>query len=76
MARELGPKGIHVAHVIVDGMIEGSFIRSLLPDYEAQLAAERVVQADEAARNWVWLWRQGRSAWTHELDLRPWSESW
>jgi NAD(P)-dependent dehydrogenase (short-subunit alcohol dehydrogenase family) len=76
MARELGPRGIHVAHVIVDGMIEGSFIRSLLPDYDSALSQERVVQADEAARNWVWLWRQGRSAWTHELDLRPWSETW
>lgn len=76
MARELGPQGIHVAHVVIDGMVEGGFIRSLVPDYEAALAQQRIVHADEAARNWVWLWRQGRSAWTHELDLRPWSESW
>jgi NAD(P)-dependent dehydrogenase (short-subunit alcohol dehydrogenase family) len=76
MARELGPKGVHVAHVIIDGMVEGAFIESIVPDYAARLAADGVVRTGEAARNWVWLWRQGRSAWTHELDLRPWSEAW
>ena len=76
MARELGPKGIHVAHVVLDGMVEGQFIKSIHPDYDAALADGKVMSVAEAARNWVWLSHQGRSAWTHELDLRPWSENW
>jgi NAD(P)-dependent dehydrogenase (short-subunit alcohol dehydrogenase family) len=76
MARELGPQGVHVAHVLIDGAVEGAFIEGLLPDYAEKLAAGSIVQTAEAARNWVWLWRQHRSAWTHELDLRPWTESW
>lgn len=76
MSRELGPKGIHVAHVVIDGMVEGAFIEGIVPDYAERLAQQRIVQGAEAARNWVWLWQQGRSAWTHELDLRPWAETW
>ncbi len=76
MARELGPKGIHVAHVVIDGMVEGAFIEGLVPDYAERLEQQRIVHGAEAARNWVWLWQQGRSAWTQELDLRPWSENW
>jgi NAD(P)-dependent dehydrogenase (short-subunit alcohol dehydrogenase family) len=76
MARELAPKGVHVSHVIVDGAMEGSFIKSIMPDYDARLATGQIVAVDEAAKNWVWLWQQHKSAWTHELDLRPWSEKW
>lgn len=76
MSRELAPKGIHVAHVVVDGAMEGAFIKGLLSDYEARLARGEIVAVDEAAKNWVWLWQQHKSAWTHELDLRPWTEKW
>jgi len=76
MARELGPQGIHVAHVVVDGMIDGAFIRSMVPDAEARLAADEILKPDELAKNYVWLHRQHRSAWTFELDLRPWKETW
>lgn len=76
MARELGPKGVHVAHVVIDGPIDGEFIRGLYPDWEARLAEDRLLLPDEIARNYVWLHRQHRSAWTHELDLRPWAEPW
>ena len=76
MARELGPKGIHVAHVVVDGAIDGAFTRGRYPDIEQRLARDEVLKPDEIARNYVWLHRQGRSAWTHEMDLRPWTESW
>lgn len=78
MARELGPKGIHVAHIVVDGAIDGTFLRSNLPleAVEARLAEDSVLKPDDIARNYVWLHRQPRSAWTHELDLRPWSETW
>lgn len=76
MSRELGPKGIHVAHVVLDGAMEGAFIKGLLPDYETRLAEGKILAVDEAAKNWLWLWQQHKSAWTHELDLRPWSETW
>jgi NAD(P)-dependent dehydrogenase (short-subunit alcohol dehydrogenase family) len=76
MARELAPKGVHVAHVVLDGAMEGSFIKGIVPDYEARLANGEIVSVDEAAKNWVWLAQQHKSAWTHELDLRPWTENW
>jgi len=76
MARELGPKGLHVAHVIVDGTIDGAFARGRLPDIEERLARDEILRPDEIARNYVWLHHQGRSAWTHEMDLRPWTEAW
>ncbi len=76
MARELGPDGIHVAHLIIDGAIDGVFSRENIPDIEARLTADEILKPEEIARNYVWLWQQGRSAWTHEMDLRPWSEAW
>jgi NAD(P)-dependent dehydrogenase (short-subunit alcohol dehydrogenase family) len=76
MARELGPKGIHVAHVICDGSIDGTFSRQRFGDVEDRLAADTILKPDEIARNYVWLHKQGRSAWTFEMDLRPWSEPW
>jgi NAD(P)-dependent dehydrogenase (short-subunit alcohol dehydrogenase family) len=76
LARELGPKGIHVAHVVIDGAIDGAFIRGLMPDAAEKLAREEILVPDEIAKNYVWLHRQKRSAWTFEMDLRPWSENW
>jgi NAD(P)-dependent dehydrogenase (short-subunit alcohol dehydrogenase family) len=76
LARELGPKGIHIAHVVIDGAIDGAFIRGLMPDAADRLAREEILAPDEIARNYVWLTRQKRSAWTFEMDLRPWAETW
>ena len=76
MARELGKKNIHVAHVICDGSIDGVFSRENIPDLEQRLAEDRVLKPDDIALNYVHLHHQKRSAWTHELDLRPWSETW
>ena len=76
LAREMGPQGIHVAHVVVDGMIDGTFARSIAPDIQALLDADAILKPDEIARNYVWLHNQQRSAWTFELDLRPWKETW
>jgi NAD(P)-dependent dehydrogenase (short-subunit alcohol dehydrogenase family) len=75
-ARELAPKGIHVAHVVVDGAIDGVFTRSNRADAEALLADDRILKPEQIAANYVWLHGQQRSAWTHELDLRPWTEQW
>ncbi|MFM9852093.1 MAG: SDR family oxidoreductase [Sphingomonadaceae bacterium] len=76
MARELGPLGIHVAHVICDGAIDGVFTRSRIDDVTPLLEEDLILKPDEIARNYVMLHNQQRSAWTHELDLRPWREKW
>ncbi len=76
MARELGPHGIHVAHIVIDGAIDGDFTRGNLPDYAERLASDDILLPAEIARNYVWLHQQHRTAWTHELDLRPWREAW
>jgi NAD(P)-dependent dehydrogenase (short-subunit alcohol dehydrogenase family) len=76
-ARELGPKGVHVAHVVIDGAIDGVFTRTNRGDQvEDLLASDAILKPEEIARNYVWLHGQQRSAWTHEMDLRPWSEPW
>jgi NAD(P)-dependent dehydrogenase (short-subunit alcohol dehydrogenase family) len=75
MARELGSKNIHVAHIVIDGGIDTEFIRGLRPDFDALKARDGVLSPDAIAANYVMLHNQPRSAWTHELDLRPWIES-
>lgn len=75
MARELGPQNIHVAHTIIDGGIDTDFIRSIRPDFEEAKAADQVLSPDAIAAQYVALHNQHRSAWTHELDLRPWTET-
>ncbi len=75
MARELGPEGVHVAHVIVDGLIDGKFARENFADVQARADQDQILCPDDIAQTYVNLWRQPRSAWTHELDLRPWTET-
>ena len=74
MARELGPQGIHVAHVVIDGAIDGTFIRSIRSDVDELSARDELLKPEQIAQSFVWLHKQARSAWTHELDLRPWAE--
>ena len=76
LAREVGPKGVHVAHIVIDGAIDGAFIRGLMPDAAEKRAREEILVPDAIAKNYVWLYRQERSAWTFEMDLRPWTELW
>jgi len=74
MARELGPQGIHVAHVVIDGAIDTAFIADNFPDRYALKAQQGILDPDAIAEAYWQLHRQPRSAWTHELDLRPWLE--
>jgi NAD(P)-dependent dehydrogenase (short-subunit alcohol dehydrogenase family) len=77
MARELGLEGIHVAHVVVDGAIDTDNTRQRAGDkYESRKAAQAILNPDSIAENYWMLHQQPRDAWTHELDLRPWSETW
>ncbi len=74
MARELGPRGIHVAHVVVDGAIDTAFIRDTFPERYALKDQDGILNPDHIADNYWMLHSQPRDAWTHELDLRPWME--
>lgn len=70
LARELGPEGIHVAHVIIDGQIRSQKYDHLLDER----GPDSLLEPDAIAEAYLNLHRQHRSAWTFELDLRPWSE--
>ena len=76
MARELGPEGIHVAHVVIDGAIDTQFIRTMFPERYALKDRDGILDPDAIAEAYWQLHCQPRSAWTHELDLRPWIEKW
>jgi NAD(P)-dependent dehydrogenase (short-subunit alcohol dehydrogenase family) len=76
MARELGPKNIHVAHTIIDGAIDSNFIRENLPEVDKKREADAILNPEHIAQSYVMLHKQPRTAWTHELDLRPWKENW
>ncbi len=74
MARELGPRGIHVAHTIIDGAIDTEFIRDNFPRRYALKDQDGILNPDHIAESYWMLHCQPRDAWTHELDLRPWME--
>lgn len=75
MARELGPEGIHVAHPVIDGAIDTAFIRDNFPDRYALKDRDGILNPEHIAEQYWMLHCQPRDAWTHELDLRPWMET-
>ena len=74
LAREYGPHGVHVAHVIIDGGIDGEQLRRNAPERVTDEAADRLLSPDAIAETYWQLHQQHLSAWTHELDLRPYRE--
>jgi NAD(P)-dependent dehydrogenase (short-subunit alcohol dehydrogenase family) len=74
MAREFGPQGIHVAHVVVDGAINGERVRSLFPGIFERLGSNGALESKAIAEAYWQLHIQHPSAWTQELDLRPFKE--
>lgn len=76
MARELGPKGIHVAQIIVDGAIDTEFIRENFPERYKLKEHDGILNPEHIADAYWTLHQQPRDAWTHEMDLRPWMEEW
>ncbi len=68
MARELAPQNIHVAHVVIDGSIRSGERPTPADRPDSQL------EADAIAQSYVHLWQQQRSAWTWEIEVRPWVE--
>ena len=76
MARELWPKGIHVAHPVIDGAIDTEFIRSSFPERYAMKEQQGILSPDSIAQAYWQIHQQPRDAWTHETELRPWMETW
>jgi NAD(P)-dependent dehydrogenase (short-subunit alcohol dehydrogenase family) len=74
MAREYGPQGIHVAHVIIDGGIDGERLRAFRPQIVEERGGDGMLNIDAIAEIYWQIHRQPRSAWTHEVDLRPFKE--
>ena len=75
MAREYGPLGIHVAHVVIDGGILGERLLTGRPQILEQRGADGLLDVDAIAENYWHLHRQPRSAWAQEIDLRPFKEA-
>lgn len=76
MARELGPKGIHVAHLVIDAAIDTPWIREHFPERHALKDRDGILNPEHIADAYWALHCQPRDAWTHEMDLRPWIEPW
>lgn len=77
MARELGPRGIHVSHVVIDGMVDTAFIRDNFPQvYAEKMPKDGIMRPEHIAENYWLLHQQPRDAWTFEMDLRPYMETW
>ena len=79
MARELGPKNIHVAHLVIDAGVDTEFVRDRVrqagkdPD---TLPPDTLMNPDSIAEAYWTLHHQTRDGWTHELDIRPFAETW
>ena len=76
MARDLGPKNIHVAHVVIDAAVDTQWIQEHHPAYNDLIDKDGIVNTDDLAKNYVMLHEQPRNSWTFELDIRPWVENW
>ncbi len=74
MAREFGPLGLHVAHVVIDGGINGDRLRQRWPQRAAESGEDGLLNIDAIAESYWHLHRQGKTTWTQELDLRPYKE--
>lgn len=75
MAREFGAQGLHVGHVIIDGVIDGDQVNKRFPQFKERLGDDGMLAVDAIADAYWLLHRQHRSAWTLELDLRPYKET-
>jgi NAD(P)-dependent dehydrogenase (short-subunit alcohol dehydrogenase family) len=74
LAREFGPQGIHVAHIVIDGAIQGEYAATKFADYVRSKGENGLLSVEAIAEAYLVLHRQPASPWTHELDLRPFKE--
>ena len=76
MAKEYGPQGIHVGHVVVDGAIAGEKIMTRIPNFAEKLEEGRLINLEGIVNGYIFLYKQSAQAWTFELDLRTSKERW
>lgn len=79
MARELGPKNIHIAHLIIDAGVDTKFVRERIKAAGRDpyaLPPDTLMDPNSVAEAYWMLYHQSRDGWTHELDLRPFRENW
>ena len=76
MARELGPQGIHVGHVVIDGPIDTKSTRALFPQWFEKRPSDGILKPDDIAETYWQLHMQPRSTWTFEADVRTYIETW
>lgn len=74
MAREFGPQGLHVAHVLIDGGVNGDRLRKMAPGMVEQRGEDGLLDVDAIAETYWHLHQQPGSAWAQEIDLRPYKE--
>ncbi len=75
LAREMWPKGLHVAHFVIDGAIDTEFIREFWPQAYEKKDDDGILDPEHIAENYWNVHCQPRDAWTFEMDLRPWMET-
>ena len=75
MARDYGPRGIHVGHVVIDGGINGERLKRNRPEVVSERGEDGLLGVDAIAEAYWHLHRQPKTAWTQEIDLRPYKES-
>ncbi len=75
LARELGPRGVHVAHVIIDGGIDGERLKTRDPERRARMGENGLLNPDAIAESYWQLHLQHPSSWSFEIDLRPFKET-
>ena len=76
LGREFGPQGVHVAHVIIDGIVDGDIVNTRFKGYVDSLGDDGALDPEGIAETFWQLHVQPRSTWTHEIDLRPFKENW
>ncbi|MDG1986680.1 MAG: SDR family NAD(P)-dependent oxidoreductase [Halieaceae bacterium] len=76
LAKEFGPRGVHIGHIIVDGVINGELAKTRFRDYLESLGESGSLEPDAIADSYWFLHTQPQNAWTFELDVRPYKEPW
>ena len=76
LAREYGPQGVHVAHIVIDGVVNGDIVQGRFKEYLESMGEDGALEPDAIAEAFWSVHVQSRSAWTHEMDLRPFKETW
>ena len=76
MAKEAGPEGIHVGHVVVDGLINGDRVKERFPDFVKTLGEEGMINIESIVDAYEFLYKQPKTGWTFEVDLRTALENW